>query len=98
VASAVVAVVGLVVALAGNARPVRPPLAYPPPPQPRWEPQTPRFGIPVQQPPPAPPVPPAQPDPPAPPALEQENRTVTLPEPEPPAPGSISRKLDGNEN
>jgi hypothetical protein len=96
-ASAVVAVVGLVVALVGNARPARPPVAYPPqPPPPRWEPQTPRFGIPVQQPPP--PAPPAEPAPPAPPALEQENRTVSLPEPEPPAPGSISRKLDGNEN
>lgn len=98
-AAAVVAVVGLVVALA----PVRPagyPPQPPPPPQPpRWEPQTPRFGIPVQQPPP--PTPPAQPTPAAPPApaaLEQENRTVALPEPEPPAPGSISRKLDGNEN
>jgi hypothetical protein len=95
-ASAVVAVVALVVVLA-PVRPVMyPPQPPPPPPPPRWEPQTPRFGIPVQQPPP--PTPPAQPTPPAPAALEQEDRTVALPEPEPPTPGSISRKLDGNEN
>jgi hypothetical protein len=52
-ASAAVALIALVIALTERTQPVMqpPPVPFraPPPPQPRWEPQTPRFGIPVQQ-------------------------------------------------
>jgi outer membrane biosynthesis protein TonB len=79
-----IALVGLVVALAERVRPFQPrpymPGPPPPPPPPRrWEPETPRYGVPVQQPPPPQPAP----EPPTPseaPAAEQ-------PKPEPPTSG-----------
>jgi hypothetical protein len=104
VAAGVAALAGLAIALAERTRPVqlRPYAPPPPPPPPRWEPQTPRYGIPVQQ-----PEPPAQqPEPTT--HLDQPDRTVSIsqpkatPEPDPdpptpPVPGTIARKLDGDE-
>lgn len=101
-----VALVGLVVALAERAipvfRPMYAPPPPPPPPPPRWEPQTPRYGIPIQQP-PTPEQPPAPEQPTS--HLDQPEHTssITPPKPTPPQapdtpePGSISRKLDGDE-
>jgi hypothetical protein len=104
VAAAVAALAGFAIALAERTRPVqlRPYAPPPPPPPPRWEPQTPRYGIPVQQ-----PEPPAQqPEPTT--HLDQPDRTVsisqpkptTAPDPDPPTPpepGTIARKLGGDE-
>lgn len=97
----VVGLVALAIALAERAMPVLRPMYAParpplPPPPPRWEPQTPRYGIPVQQP-PAPEQPTTH--------LDQPEHTssITPPKPTPPQepdnpePGSISRKLDGDE-
>ncbi len=105
--AAAVGLIALVVALTERTRPPAwPPLPPPPPPrpQPRWEPQTPRYGVPVQQPPPAQP-PPAQPPTPAvEPAddrtthLDTPERTTSIEPPKPAEPGQISRKLDGDEN
>jgi hypothetical protein len=96
-----VALIGLVVALAERAIPVfrpmyAPPLPPLPPPPPRWEPQTPRYGVPVQQP-PAPEQPTTH--------LDQPEHTSSITptnhtpaqDPEAPEPGSISRKLDGDD-
>lgn len=98
VGAAVIALIGLGVALAERARPVMQPPprfmpppgppAYPmrppqPPPPPRVEPETPKYGVPVQQ----PESPPESP-------LDEPERTTAI---DPPPPGSISRKLDGDE-
>jgi hypothetical protein len=64
VVAVVVSLVALVFALGARVQPAAP-VGYPPSPQPpRWEPQTPRYGVPVQQPPsqPRPPAQAAQPD------------------------------------
>jgi hypothetical protein len=86
--AAAVAMIALVVALTERTQPLvhQPPVPYrqPPPPQPRWEPQTPRYGIPVQQP----------PHPEQTTHLETPEHTVSI---DPPPPGEISRKLDGDE-
>ncbi|MCE7001275.1 hypothetical protein LWC34_00230 [Kibdelosporangium philippinense] len=95
--AAVVALIGLGVALAERARPmIQPPPRFMPPPPPHAYPMRP-----PQPPPPPPPPPrvepatpkygvPVQPESP----LDEPERTTAI---DPPPPGSISRKLDGDE-
>lgn len=100
VGAAVIALIGLGVALAERARPMRqqprfmpPPPPQPmrppqPPPPPRWEPETPKYGVPVQQ-----PESRQQPES----HLDSPEPTTAIDPPKSPEPGVISRKLEGDE-
>ncbi|CAM3500251.1 hypothetical protein KIPE111705_11370 [Kibdelosporangium persicum] len=107
IGAAVLALIGLGVALAERARPMQhqqqsrfmPPPPRPmrppqPPPPPRWEPETPKYGVPVQQP-DAPRQPESRPQSESP--LDAPDRTTAIDPPKTPDPGAISRKLEGDE-